>query len=49
MGTVTVSRRILDLQLIFFIVGGLLLTRLDEQEGMRVAMEEDAAFAASAA
>ena len=31
---------------VFFIVGALLLLRLDEKEGMRVAQEEDAAFAA---
>ena len=31
---------------VFFVVGGLLLMRLDENEGMRVAQEEDAAFAA---
>jgi UMF1 family MFS transporter len=34
---------------IFFIVGGFLLTRVDEQEGMRAAREEDAAFALSGA
>jgi len=34
---------------IFFIVGGLLLTRLDEQEGVRVARQEDAALVASGA
>jgi UMF1 family MFS transporter len=34
---------------IFFIVGGLLLTRVDEQKGMRVANQEDAAFAMSGA
>jgi UMF1 family MFS transporter len=34
---------------LFFIVGGFLLTRVDEQEGIRVAKEEDAAFAASGA
>jgi UMF1 family MFS transporter len=28
--------------IIFFIVGGLLLTRVDEEEGRRVAREEDA-------
>ena len=32
--------------IIFFIVGALLLTRVDEQEGIRVAKEEDATFAA---
>jgi UMF1 family MFS transporter len=31
---------------IFFIVGGYLLSRVDEKEGIRVAREEDAAFAA---
>jgi UMF1 family MFS transporter len=31
---------------LFFIVGGFLLTRVDEQEGIRVAREEDAAFSA---
>jgi UMF1 family MFS transporter len=30
--------------IIFFIVGGLLLTRVDEQEGIRVAKEEDRAL-----
>jgi UMF1 family MFS transporter len=34
---------------IFFIVGGFLLTRVDEQEAMRAAREEDAAFALSGA
>jgi UMF1 family MFS transporter len=34
---------------IFFIVGGISLTRVDEQEAMRVAREEDAAFALSGA
>jgi len=33
---------------IFFIVGGFLLTRVDEQDGIRVAREEDAALAALA-
>jgi UMF1 family MFS transporter len=32
---------------IFFIAGGFLLTRVDEQEGIRAAREEDAAFALS--
>jgi UMF1 family MFS transporter len=32
--------------IIFFLVGGFLLTRVDEQEGIRVAREEDAAFSA---
>ncbi len=31
---------------LFFIVGGYLLSRVDEKEGIRVAREEDAAFAA---
>jgi len=35
--------------IVFFIVGGVLLTRLDEQEGIRVAREEDARLLASAA
>jgi hypothetical protein len=30
--------------IIFFIVGGLLLTRVDEKEGIRVAKEEDRAM-----
>jgi MFS-type transporter involved in bile tolerance (Atg22 family) len=34
---------------IFFIVGGFLLTRVDEQEAMRAAREEDAAFVLSGA
>jgi len=33
---------------IFFVVGGFLLTRVDEQEGIRVAREEDAAILARA-
>ena len=33
--------------ILFFIVGGLLLTRVDEQEGMRVAREESAAAQAA--
>jgi UMF1 family MFS transporter len=33
----------------FFVVGGFLLTRVDEQEGIRLAREEDAALAASGA
>jgi UMF1 family MFS transporter len=35
--------------IVFFIVGGVLLTRVDEQEGIRVAREEDAAFVAQGA
>jgi hypothetical protein len=31
---------------VFFIVGGLLLSRVDEEEGIRVAREEDEAVAA---
>ena len=43
----TGSSRLSILSLVvFFIVGALLLLRLDEKEGMRVAQEEDAAFAA---
>ena len=43
----TGSSRLSILSLVvFFVVGGLLLLRLDENEGMRVAQEEDAAFAA---
>jgi UMF1 family MFS transporter len=34
---------------IFFVVGGLLLTRVDEKEGMRAAQGEDAAFALAGA
>jgi UMF1 family MFS transporter len=33
---------------IFFVVGGLLLTRVDEQEGIRMAGEEEAALLARA-
>ena len=29
--------------IVFFVVGGLLLTRVDEQEGIRAAQEEDRA------
>jgi UMF1 family MFS transporter len=35
--------------IIFFIAGGFLLTRVDEQEGVRAAREEDAALALSGA
>jgi UMF1 family MFS transporter len=35
--------------IIFFVVGAFLLTRVDEQEGIRVAREEDAALTASEA
>jgi UMF1 family MFS transporter len=46
-GQLTGSSRLSIVSLIiFFVVGGVLLTRVDEGEGIRVAREQDAALAA---
>ena len=43
-GQITGSSRLSIVALVvFFIVGGLLLSRVDEQQGIRIAREEDAA------
>jgi UMF1 family MFS transporter len=49
-GMLTGSSRLSIISLvIFFVLGGFLLSRVDEQQGIRLAREEDAAMAASGA
>jgi UMF1 family MFS transporter len=49
-GMLTGSSRLSIISLvIFFVLGGFLLSRVDEQQGIRLARQEDAAMAASGA